>query len=406
MNPLPTPTRRAAESAESGSAMILALFFTILVSGVVLTGTMLQRSYRTKVDTSFRRNSQALQFARAGMTEAVNWFRRQTTQPVTAFEPVLDEQATPPILDTEDPDIGIVRTFRITGKVYGRYEVWKSWDDDPSPERLAWRQTCEVVDVGLDRRTGMEGAAWRITSLGYVYEQNDADVPFNQAPNRVLSQRMLETEILRRRLAPPAQAAVSVERGDGCRVDNYGLVDGGNEGAGVVYPKNTGGPGGSNSRYKGRPKKSRVNSLNLGFRDVFGASYNVLRGSANQIVTDARDFPEEIINNESVVAEVDSLVFDRTRPLRGTGLLVVHGDVEIQDGSNSTFNGLLYVTGDLSIRGPATIEGAVVVLGNFRIGGAGDYATVRYDDAVLNTLRQEVGQYRFLGSYRQLSSTR
>ena len=40
---------------------------------------------------------QALNAAQAGLTEGVSWFRRQTLQPVTTFQPVQNLAATPPI---------------------------------------------------------------------------------------------------------------------------------------------------------------------------------------------------------------------------------------------------------------------------------------------------------------------
>ena len=84
---------RPTGAEERGAALVLALMFTMIAAGIVYSGTILQRSNRTKVRTAFRMNSQALQFARAGMTEAVNWYRRQDTQPVLDFEPRLDTQA-------------------------------------------------------------------------------------------------------------------------------------------------------------------------------------------------------------------------------------------------------------------------------------------------------------------------
>src|SRR5690606_8530426 len=88
---------------EQGSALLLALFFTILALGLVAVGSTILRSHRTKTETAFRHNSQAMQFARSGLTEAVAWFRRQTAQPVLDFRPIVDPAATPPITDTDDP---------------------------------------------------------------------------------------------------------------------------------------------------------------------------------------------------------------------------------------------------------------------------------------------------------------
>ena len=98
---------------ERGVALALALLFTFIASSVIVSGTIMLRANANSGEVRFRRDSQAAQFARSGLTEAMSWFRRQTGQPVTKFEPLRDDNATPPILDTDDPEIGLVRQFRI-----------------------------------------------------------------------------------------------------------------------------------------------------------------------------------------------------------------------------------------------------------------------------------------------------
>ena len=64
------------------------------------------------------------------------------------------------------------------------------------------------------------------------------------------------------------------------------------------------------------------------------------------------------------------------------------------------FNGLLYVDGGFDMRAPAEISGSVVVTGNMTLQGIGDYATINYDEGVLNSLRQAIGNYRLLNAIR------
>src|SRR5690606_18676464 len=149
-----------------GIAFVLGFFFAIIVAGLVATGTLVLSSTRTRTEVNFRLHGQAAQFARAGLTEALGWFRRQTTQPVTVFAPVLDTTVTPPVLDTMDPDVGIVREFEIAGVIWGRYEVWKAWAGDPDPERLAWRQQVQVEDISAERGIAGAGNVWRVRSVG------------------------------------------------------------------------------------------------------------------------------------------------------------------------------------------------------------------------------------------------
>jgi len=74
--------------------------------------------------------------------------------------------------------------------------------------------------------------------------------------------------------------------------------------------------------------------------------------------------------------------------------VVVQGNVTIQPASNSSFSGLLYVNGNLVVREPAELQGTVVVTGSVTIQGASDFATIAFDDGVLNRLRQTIGTYR------------
>ena len=175
------------QDKERGTALILALMFTTVVVGIVATGTLTLKAQITHNRTLFITNYQAVMAARSGLTEGLSWLRRQTSQPVTVFSPILDESAVPPVLDTEDSDIGLVRDFKISGNLWARYEVWKEWSADPNAERLAWREQFDCSDVSVPKVGGSAGTAWRLRSVGYVYRQMDATAAFNEAPNQVLA---------------------------------------------------------------------------------------------------------------------------------------------------------------------------------------------------------------------------
>jgi hypothetical protein len=109
----------------------------------------------------------------------------------------------------------------------------------------------------------------------------------------------------------------------------------------------------------------------------------------------AADFPAEIEGAPIVFCDVPKLVFDHDRPLRGSGVLCVNGDLDVRAGSNSFFNGLIYVTGSVTMAAPAEIKGAMVVRGTASMQGVGDFVTVAFDHAVLDRLQREIGSYRF-----------
>lgn len=394
MRPVPLQTLPDRQN-ERGVALVMAILFTILVVGITVTGSLLLRAHQQKTKVNFVAHGQAVQFAKSGLIEALGWLRKQTAQPVTAFEPALDAVAVPPVLDTIAPDIGIVREFEITDSIWGRYEVWKQWDADPVTTRLAWRQAMECDDISDLRGTLSPGSIWRLRSIGYVYRLVDPGVPFDQAPNRIIGREIAEVETRRLALQPPGQAALCSRDGTGIQALTRGRVLGGAVAAGAYYGFLSGGgptESGTGADINGTPQWT-IGPYDDGFEAVFGVSQTELGAMADYYVSSAVDFPSPV--------PVDTLVFCNTgmtftaaQPLKGTGVVAIVGNTTIDVGSYSAFSGLLYVQGNLTIREPSEIQGAVVATGTVTVQGASDYATVTYDDGILNHLRQELGTYR------------
>jgi hypothetical protein len=391
----------AAHDGERGVALILGVLFTIIVLGVTAAGTMYLRAHQTKTRINFIAHGQALGFARSGLTEALGWLRKQTAQPVTDFEPVLDPGASPPILDTSDPDIGIVREFEISGSIWGRYEVWKDWPTDPIPTRLAWRNQFAVRDVSAERAGLTEGSIWQLRSIGYVFRRTDAAVAFNQAPNGVLGQEILNVEARRLALLPPGPAAINITTGTACIVASGGRVFGGMLGAGIYFESGTPTSGTIGTgrvtgtpAYTQAPLANGVTTYDSSLPAVFGVSLDELKSMADNYINDPTNFVSPVPKNTLVVADTP-ITFSSARPLDGTAVVVVIGNMTIAAGSGSAFSGLLYVDGNLTINAPAEIQGTVICTGSINISGSSDFSVVTYDDGILNRLRQELGTYRF-----------
>jgi hypothetical protein len=390
----------ATRDTERGIALVLSLMFTMIVAGICLTGTTLLRSHIQKNRTSWASKSQALQVARSGLAEAHSWLRRQTSQPVTTFAPQLDTSASPQVLDTIDEDIGLVREFRVTGKIFARYEVWKQWDADPDAQRRAFRQQHQCEDVSALRSNGAagSGAVWRLRSVGYIYEQLDPDVPFDQAPNQVIASQVASNEYRRLVLTLPGNAAVNVGDGNSCHVNTNGRIVGGTA-AGIFYPTGSGTPttGPNNQqRVTGTPRLATTNNYDDSYEAIFGLTYEEIRAMATLVVTNTASRPSPMPEYGIVVIESQSTVgFDAAKPLRGTALVIVKGNAHIQQGSNSDFSGLLYVEGNLTVREVSTIRGSVICTGNMTVQGSGtnQFATIQYDGNVLNQLLGRVGNY-------------
>ncbi len=383
---------------ERGLALILALLFTIIVSGLTVTGTILLQSHIKKNRTTFATKNQALQVAKSGLTEALNWMRRQTSQPVLEFAPQLDTGASPPVLDTIEPDIGLVREFKITGKIWARYEVWKQWDADPISTRLAWRQQYQCKDVSLARADATPGTVWRLRSVGYIYELADDTIAFNVAPNRVVASQIAVNEVRRMVIGLPGQAAVNVGNGSTCFINTNGRIVGGTTGAGIYYPAGTGtpttGPLAAN-RVTGTPRLATAVEYDGSYEAVFGVTFDELSAMATLVVTDVDDLPSPVPEMGITVVDVGGAVqFNASTPLLGTGIVVVRGNCTIAQGSNSNFSGLLYVEGNLTVRDPCEINGSVICTGTMTVQGVPDFATINFDGEILNTLMTELGNYR------------
>ncbi len=386
--------RRARQGREAGVALIFALFFAIIALGITIAGTLFVRAHRETTSIRFATNGQAVEFARSGLIEAIGWFRKQTSQPVTAFQPQFDDAAVPPVLDTIDPEIGIVREFAIRGSLWGRYEVWKEFAGDTDPTRRAFREKVQCSDISNERGNLSAGSVWRIRSIGYVFRRESTAVAFDAAPNRVIAKEMVETEVRRLALQPPGQAALCTRDAGTCRILTRGRVYGGSTAAGVYYRSGTQ-PATSGTVTGGWSGNA---SYDDSMTAVFGVSLNDLKGLADSILASAADFPSPLPKDSVVVAETN-LTFNAAKPLSGTGVVVVNGNVTIEQASNSSFSGLLYVNGNLTLREPSELQGAVVVTGTVTVQGSSDYATITFDDGIVNQLRQT------LGTYRQASAT-
>ena len=398
---------RHHHSNERGMALAIALLFTFIAGSVIVSGSILLRSNRQDSELRFRRENQAVQFARSGLTEAMSWFRRQTGQPVTDFKPLRDTGATPRIVDTDDPTIGLVREFRIARNIWGRYEVWRKDETDPDPKRLEFRRKFECQDLSAQRGFSGGGNVWLVRCVGYVFEKRSDSMKWNESPNRVIAVATAEGEMQRLAIQPPSQAAVCIRRGDNATINANGRVRGGMTGAGILYPSETGDPAVgplSENRVTGAPALSAAPTYDDSTRSVFGVSRNELRSMADLVISNPANFPNPIPTNAIVFVEgLDAtLTLGSNKGLNGTGIVYIEGDVTVAAGTTSNFSGLLYVTGDLTLNETTDVFGAVIVQEDLVVQGMGDYATIWYDDKVLAALRREIGQYRWTGAIREV----
>ena len=373
-------------SNERGAALVLVLFgatLILLAMGATLTYTRLSGRLLVRQLNS---QGQAINAANAGLTESLAWFVHQRQQPVTAFDPKLDTGGvcthvpphSPLANETEVPATGIVRTYEVmsTGRVFGRYEVRRTG----------------VVDVSARRGKPQAGTIWQLESNGIVYVRNDPAQQPGAGRNTILAQRTMRVEIQRLALQLPANAAISSTNGNGINVVRPSRVQGGPSGIGAAYPASTGTPRG-NGTITGNPAQNTTTGA-FTLQGVFGVTQQELLAMADIVVDDESQLPNPLPNMTLVVVRGNA-TFNPRRRLTGSGILVVLGNLILNPQSDTFYNGVIWVGGTLNISPPASISGAIVANGNAQITGGSEVAEVNYDPAILDQIRQQMGNYLF-----------
>jgi hypothetical protein len=376
---------RKRRDGERGAALIMVIFAATLVLLLLLTiHTMISTAGRGVV-RQLQSQGQATNAAGSGLNEALSWFVHQNQQPVVAFDPKTDfnnvcthnPKHSPLVFESEDPAIGIVRSYEIAGqgRVWGRYEV---------------RRTA-VTDVSKKRGKLVDGAEWKIESAGIVYVRNDPAKGPGGA-NYILAQRTMSVDIQRLAIQLPANAAVSGINGSKIQVIKPSRLQGGAAGIGAAYPPSTGTAGG-NGTISGNPARSTT-TLPFTIDGVFGVTQTELLAMADVVVDDESDLPDPLPDMALVVIRGNA-TFNPQKKLSGSGILVVLGNLILNPQSDAFYNGLIWVQGNFNMSPPGIINGAVVANGNVQVSGGSDVAEVNYDQAMLNQVRLQLGNYLF-----------
>ncbi len=389
-----------------------SLFAVLFVAGLVAAGFEANQAVRRDALHLHAHPTHARSVATAGVVDAYAWLRRQQVQPVTVFSPRRDLAADPPVNETDDPNVGLVREYEIAPNLWGRYEVRltqaaESFTDgnnnglyDAGEDYTdangngRWDDARNMRDVSAERGQPGNGAVWLIESHGYLFHRRDPGQPLGVAPNDRIAGAAVATEVRRLTLTPPSAAAICVAQGVNATIGSRGRLVGGS-GAGLAYAEATGSPTlSSGSEVSGSPSSTALPNFDTSLEAVFGVGLAELKSLADVSTSNSASLNSPIGDSTLNVIEGNA-TFDAARPLRGTGVVVVTGDCTLADGSNSFFNGLLWVGGDLRVRAPSYLRGVVVVQGDVDVRGVGgDYAEINYDDAILSELQRLMGQYR------------
>lgn len=405
--------RRRAPAGERGVILIWALISVFTVGALVAAATTDLKSLTTVSDAQFSGEGQAQAVAEAGLADAYAWFRAQKVQPVSTFAPVLNLAASPPINETDDPTIGLVREYELTPGLWARYEVMKgvpaeSFTDanangirDPNEAYVdtnhdgKWNPAHGTRDVTAERGVSGTGAVWLLVCRGHVFQRSDDTKPLTQSPNVQLATVERAAEVRRLTLSMPTSAAICCSKGSNLKLQDKSRIR--STVTAVAYPTLTGVP---LNLLADLVAPVTTLSLTTTWNDttegVFGLAWEDLRAMADVSTSDPEStFPSPVPVNSMIVATGD-VTFDANRPLRGSGILVIKGNVSIQSGGHSSFSGMLYVDGDLTVRGPCMLEGTILCRGVVDCkGNAGDYVEIVHDAPLVAAQLTAIGQYRY-----------
>jgi hypothetical protein len=397
---------------ERGVVLIWASATMLIVAGVLIQGSRRLKAVDEMAGAEFSAEGQAKEVAEAGLVDAYAWFRRQQVQPVSAFAPRRDLLATPPINETDDPAVGLLRTFEISPGLWGRYTVRKgiapeTFVDANANGRFDPNETFADLDGDGKRGhgkhsrdvTGMRGltgagTVWHLESQGQIFRRPRTDLPLGVGANVQLAEATLAAEVRRLQMVPPASAALCSSTSGGLNLGSRLRVR--SAGTCVAYGTLNSLPLLTGSELLGAVANVLVPGWKDSVEDVFGVDWTVLKGMADISTTDPVNGVPSPLPDSSLVVVTGDVTFDGARPLQGSAVLVVKGNVTITAGSNSFFSGLLYVDGNLTVRAPALLRGTVIVRGATDMRGTGgDYVEVERDSGILTRLMTLMGQYRY-----------
>jgi hypothetical protein len=381
--------------AERGVASLLAVVGMSIVLLILMVGLALVQTSSKSIAGQLKYQGHAINVARAGTTEALTWFQTRSTQPVTAFAPQRNLSALPPVNETENASIGIVRTFRVSGvgNVWGRYEV----------------RTPAVIDVTTQRGKTGAGTIWQLDSSGIVFFDRNGDsqltwsdvngngVYYRGEPGEVMALTKVRAELQRLSVVLPGGNAVlqsytcsGINLSSGSSTNR---VLGSTAGSAIACRSGSGTPQIGGAKVTGNPAvSSSVSPYDDSVSSIFSLTQDELVAAANIKVSDVASLPTPLPGMSLIVVRGNA-TFTTAHPLAGSGILVVFGNLTVPAGSN--FSGVIYVSGNYAQSGPSLISGAVVAHGAVVLTGGGDITEADWDSTIVQQVRNTLGGYRF-----------
>ena len=388
---------RLAEQGQEGQALITVIgaFAVVLL---LLTAALTLTQYSGKITArQLTYQGQALNAAQAGLTDSLSWFRRQKNV-VVAFDPKQNLAADPVVNDSEEPTLGIQRTFEMsdTFSLSGRYRVPRTG----------------VKDVSVAKGKSGAGTVWLLESTGCVFFKTFATT-YGCTPNaanttgRIIARETVRAEIQRLNLVlPGGGAGIYARRASGISISAGSRVQGG-AGTGVAYPTSTGTMSNSGVITGASPTATDPTTPpKILIQDIFGVTPQEVLSMADINVAGVSELPPGGLPQMNLIVIRGNATFDSSYPLNGSGILIVFGDLTISANTNASFSGVIYCTGNFSIAQPSLISGAVIAAGNgdkstsgtgggVTVTSSGDISEIDFDQSIVDQIQAQMGNYRF-----------
>jgi hypothetical protein len=236
--PSVTPKRVPLSSFQNsrGSALVMAAIFMLVSTTLITVGVKLISNASRSAKEKELYVGEAENVARAGLVDAIGWFRRQSgnggiveayNQPnyqpgslpvfntgVSYVDQVFSpggNTTNPIIADSIAASIGLVQEYPLNASVtanalyWARYEVRKQGSGALDPDAVH-----DVTGARSGYVSG-DGFVWSVTSVGYVYKRLDLTtdsygnwlVSYNQLPNKVVALAKFNTELRKLSLVMP-----------------------------------------------------------------------------------------------------------------------------------------------------------------------------------------------------------
>lgn len=405
---------------EKGIALLFALLLAVIIVGALAAGatllvTSLRESHKQKA-----MYAQGESIAKAGIADALSWFRRQQNQPVRSGYPVpggtYPDAAFFPRADTDTIDelMGLVReeTLTLDPPIYGRYEVKRQVVDNyANPSLTDADAVHDITGQKIQGSYAGEGLVWSVESKGYIFAKRDATKKYNESPNEILGHATISTEFRRITVQLSVNAAVylyypGTSGARRLRIYNNGKVKGGSSAYGAAKRSTVAAYVESGGYISGTPG-TYYNSatLNITPDRIFGVPASELKLMSDYLVSDVSKLPYNAAKELPSIGiyYIDgNATFNSDYPLNTSGILFVNGNLTINSYSPGPyFTGVIYVNnGTVTIYGPALISGILICnnTGNqyvyINYTGSAGTTEINYDADIINSVRQQLTQYR------------